>query len=87
MLCCETLPATNLLLNNIETMQDLFTQVNITDIWQFWQESGFYKKLKKMFTLSHFYRFMSVRWDVKWCTVSKITTSSLAEDRLDFDED
>ena len=33
--CSDTLPARNLLLNNVQTMQDLFTQVNNSDILQF----------------------------------------------------
>ena len=30
--CSDTLPARNVLLNNVETMQELFIQVNISDI-------------------------------------------------------
>ena len=41
----DTLPARSLLLNNVQTVQDLFTQVNISDIWQFLQECDFYNKI------------------------------------------
>ena len=41
----DTLPARNLLLNNVRTMQDLFTQANISDIFQFLQECDFYNKI------------------------------------------
>ena len=43
--CSETLPARNLLLYNVKTMQDLFTRVNISDIMQFLQECDFYNKI------------------------------------------
>ena len=43
--CSDALPARNLLPNNVQTMQDLFTQVNISDILQFLQEWGFYNKI------------------------------------------
>ena len=43
--CPDTLPARNSLLNNVQTMQDLFTQVNISDILQFLQECDFYNKI------------------------------------------
>ena len=43
--CSDTLPARNLLLNNVQSMQDLFTKVNINDILQFLQECDFYNKI------------------------------------------
>ena len=45
------LPARNLLLNNVQTMQDLFTQVNISDILQFLQECNFYNKILRFLYL------------------------------------
>ena len=52
--CSDTLPARNLLLHNVQTMQDLITQVNISDILQILQECDFYNKIKRFL---HFYMF------------------------------
>ena len=74
--CSDTLPARNLLLNNVQTMRNLFTKVNISDILQFLWD--FLQQNLKKFTLLHFLNFflsfMSVRWDVKWRPMSRITT-------------
>ena len=43
--CSEILPARNLLLNNVQSMQDLFTKVSTNDILQFLQECDFYNKI------------------------------------------
>ena len=67
--CYNTLPARNLLFNNVQTMQDLFTQVIISDILQFLQKCDFYN-----FYTYIFYIFMPVGWDVKWCPVSRTIT-------------
>ena len=48
--CSDTLPARNMVHNNVQTMQDLFTQVNISDILQFCRSVIFTTKLKD-FTL------------------------------------
>ena len=66
----------NSLLYNVQTMQDLFTQVNISDIF-----CNFLINLK-IFTVIHFLSLMSVGWDVKWWPVSRITTPWHAKDRF-----
>ena len=43
--CSEYLPARNLLLNNVQSMQDRFTKVSTNDILQFLQECDFYNKI------------------------------------------
>ena len=52
--CIDTFPARNLLLDYIQSMQDLFTKVNINDILLFLQESDFYYKVSRFL---HFYIF------------------------------
>ena len=39
-------------------MQDLFTQVNISDILQFLQECDFYNKIKRFWYFDIFYIFI-----------------------------
>ena len=53
--CSETLTARNLLLNNVQSMQDLFTKVSTNDILQFLQECDFYNKIYRYL---HFYIFL-----------------------------
>ena len=74
--CSDTLSARNLLLNNVQTMQNLFFLSVL--FGNYCQSVIFATKFKDFYT---FYIFMSVGWDVKWCPVSRITTS-LARKRL-----
>ena len=84
--CSDTLPARNLLLNNVQTMRDLLTQANISD---FFAGVWFLQQNLKSFILLHFYiylhfytftfiyisyTFMLVGRDYKCCSVSRITT-------------
>ena len=45
--CSDTLPARNLLLDNVQTLQYLFAQVNLSDIVQFCKSVIFTTKIKE----------------------------------------
>ena len=53
--CLYLFPARRVLFTNVQSMQGLFTKVNINDIMQFWQECDFYNKLHLVIAISYIY--------------------------------